>query len=175
MRIVATLFRCLPLLLPLAACVPAVMTPTVAVMPTPGKPLAIFAAEQAECRQMAEQQISPARDQLNGQVMSAALLTNSPDPLASGMAVAQAGTPMLQQQYDMAYSQCMYAKGDQVPGYAVAAPLVPDVSRRRPAHRNAARQTPDTETTTREKFIEPPATASAPASDKIMEPPPAKQ
>jgi hypothetical protein len=38
---------------------------------------------------------------------------------ASGYSSAQ-----LQRQYDVAYLQCMYARGNQVPGYA-SAPAVP--------------------------------------------------
>ena len=41
---------------------------------------------------------------------------------ASGSANAQMG---IQQQYDNAFSQCMYAKGEQVPGFAPLAPPPP--------------------------------------------------
>jgi len=161
------LWHLLPVLL--AACVPATLTPTVAVMPAPGKPLEIFAAEQTACKQFAEQQILAARNQLSNQILGAALAPNASDPLASGQAAAQAGTPVLQQQYDTAYSQCMYAKGNQVPGYQVASPAPPQRLRHQ-----RIRHTPQGEAAATQKFVEPSPSAQ-PVTEPITEPPPVKR
>jgi hypothetical protein len=165
-NILPKLFCLAPLIV--GGCVPAMLTPTVSVMPGPNKSLEVFAVEQASCKQFAEKQISDARNQLNNQIMGAALLTDSSDPVASGQAVAQSGTPVLQQQYDTAYAQCMYAKRNQVPGYQVASPT----SRRHPVHR-ARRPIPQGEAATA-KFIEPPP-STQPLSEQVVEPPPAKR
>jgi hypothetical protein len=49
--------------------------------------------------------------------------------LASGSDAGYAGGYALQRRYDTAYEQCMYAKGNQIPGfapyYAPAAPPPP--------------------------------------------------
>lgn len=134
----STLFRYLPPLM-VAACVPGVFNPTVSVMPGPGKSLEAFATEQTACKQFAEQQIT----------------------------AAQAATAVLQQQYDVTYSQCMYAKGNQVPGYAAASPVPAMRSRRvrhlrthRPAGRPAQQGEP--------AFVEP-----APTVQPAAEPAPA--
>ena len=69
--------------------------PTVAVMPAPNKPFAVFQNDNAACRQYADQQIA-------------------------------GGGHRLQLRYDIAYSQCMYAHGNQVPGdYRPNAPPPP--------------------------------------------------
>jgi hypothetical protein len=154
----------------LGGCVPTVMTPTVTVMPTPGKSLEVFAAEQGACKQFAEQQITAARNQLNNQVMANALLTNADDPVAAGQAVAASGVPVLQQQYDAAYSQCMYAKGNQVPGYA-AAPVGPAPARR--ARPRPRQQAPAAQPASADKFVEPASSAPA-AAEPFKEPPAAR-
>jgi hypothetical protein len=44
---------------------------------------------------------------------------------AVGASNAQASGLSVQQRYDIAYSQCMYSRGNQVPGYAAAPPPPP--------------------------------------------------
>jgi hypothetical protein len=63
--------------------------PTVAVTPGPYKPPEVFVQEQAACMQYGSQMAA-----------------------RSGQEASQ------QQRYDLAYGQCMYAKGNQVPGFA---------------------------------------------------------
>jgi hypothetical protein len=76
----------------LSACTTVLPTgPNVLVMPAVGKPLDVFQAEDAECQAYARQQLGGAPEQA-------------------------ASTMQLQVRYDRAYVQCMYAKGNVVPG-----------------------------------------------------------
>ena len=119
--------------------------PSVMVLPAPGKPFEQFQAEDAACRQWAAQQVggppgAPATQQtavgaavgtavgaglgaglgaLAGHAgtgaaigAGAGLLTGA----AAGANADQASGWQAQRRYDMAYQQCMYAKGNQVPG-----------------------------------------------------------
>jgi hypothetical protein len=147
----------------LAACTQVSLGPSVAVMPAPGKPFDLFVSEEALCRRYADQQvgISPQQALQNGTVTGAVAGTalgaaaggaigaavGSPGPgaaigagtgLLTGSAVgANAGygaTWTIQRRYDIAYEQCMYAKGNQIPGFPTAyAP--PPLSLLRPRHR----------------------------------------
>ncbi len=139
------------LLMPaLAGCATATMPmgPRVAVMPAPGKPFEQFAAEERGCRAYAEQSvgISPAeatsQDVATGAVAGTALgtavgaalggrrgaLAGAGVGLATGTAVgagqANESAHDLQWRYDLAYQQCMYAKGNQLPGSYVQQPPV---------------------------------------------------
>ena len=123
----------------LSACV-GQMAPTVPVMPGSNKPFDAFSADQAVCRQYADSQIAPLRDQANASTVGSGLLgaalgagvgaavgggRGAAIGAASGAAIgtsygvanAQMASLSLQQQYDVFYSQCMYGRGDQVPGY----------------------------------------------------------
>ena len=118
--------------------------PSVAVMPGPGKPFDQFNADNAICKEFARQQIGAepsevARNQvLSGAAAGAALgaasgvLMGHGEGSAESMAgaglivgsaaganAANQSTMSLQRRYDIAYEQCMYAKGNQVPGYAM--------------------------------------------------------
>jgi uncharacterized protein YcfJ len=127
----------------LAGCASIPTGPSVAVMPGPGKPFDQFNSDNAICRQFAEQQIGAnpndvAREQVvtgaaagaalgaaSGALMShghgeqaesmagAGLIVGS----AAGANAANQSTMTLQRRYDIAYQQCMYAKGNQIPGY----------------------------------------------------------
>ena len=117
--------------------------PSVAVMPGPGKPFDQFQTDNAICRQFAEQQIGVnpnqvAREQvLTGAAAGAALGAASGALMghghegptesmagaglivgsAAGANAAAGSTMTLQRRYDIAYQQCMYAKGNLIPGY----------------------------------------------------------
>lgn len=136
----------------LGACSSVPTGPGVMVWPAPGRPFESFQVDESACRQYAKAQVgtqpsaaagqSTATTATVGTVMGAAAgaligaATGSP---AAGAAIgagsglvlgtatgAQAGVDSrvtLQSRYDMAYLQCMYAKGHQVPGVAVAAPV----------------------------------------------------
>jgi hypothetical protein len=117
--------------------------PSVTVMPGPGKPFDLFNADNTICKEFASQQIGVnpndvAREQVvtgaaagvalgaaSGALMShghegqtesmagAGLIVGS----AAGANAANQSTMTLQRRYDIAYQQCMYAKGNQIPGY----------------------------------------------------------
>jgi Glycine-zipper domain len=153
MRLNAVLIWVLVLL---AGCAELPLGPSVAVMPAPGKPFDLFVGEEALCRSYAEQQvgISPQQATHNSTVTGAVAGTalgaaagaaigaavGHPGPgagvgggtgLLTGSAVgANAGygaSWTIQRRYDIAYEQCMYAKGNQIPGvpggYAPPPPL----------------------------------------------------
>jgi hypothetical protein len=101
----------------LAGCVPTVMTPTVTATPGPGKLPANLGADHIACTAQANQQMAPAVQAANNQVTGVALqnvLTGTGD---NAVTFNTQATATLQQQYDAAYSACMYAKGDNVPPY----------------------------------------------------------
>ncbi len=119
--------------------------PTVMVLPAPGKPFEQFQAEDATCRQWAAQQLggppgAPAtQNTAVGAVVGTALgaglgaaLGAAGGHAGTGAAIG-AGAGLLggtavganadqtagwnaQRRYDTAYQQCMYAKGNQIPG-----------------------------------------------------------
>ena len=134
-------------LLSLTGCIRPPLSPTVAVMPGPGKPFDLFAQEEQECRDYAKNQIGmdPAKAELDNGVAGAAAGTligaaagtaigavthnigagavvGGGVGLAEGTAIGTSngyGTAQsLQRRYNIAYEQCMYAKGNQVPGAA---------------------------------------------------------
>ena len=139
----------------LAGCAATPMGPTVNVMPGPGKSFEIFQVDQANCKSFAESQVAGQAQAVNNQAVGgAALGTLLGAGLGAGIGAATgnagagaaigaatglgAGTVYgssntgnaqysIQVQYDNAFSQCMYAKGEQVPGYApVQVASVPD-------------------------------------------------
>jgi hypothetical protein len=119
--------------------------PSVMVLPAPGKPFEVFQAEDAACRQWAAQQLggAPGAPASQQTAVGAAVGTAIGAGLGAGLgalaghagtgAAIGAGTGLLagtaaganadqatgwqaQRRYDMAYQQCMYAKGNQIPG-----------------------------------------------------------
>lgn len=112
--------------------------PTVAVWPAPGKPFVVFQREDDACRAYARYRVSPDaanesafRNAALGTAIGAAvgaLLTDSSGGAGAGAGMgllvgassgsaAGAGSGWaLQRQYDIAYEQCMYASGNQLPG-----------------------------------------------------------
>jgi hypothetical protein len=151
----------------LAGCVPQTMAPTVVVTPGSGKSTADFAADQSGCTAQANQQMAPAVQAANSQLVGNALLGVTPDQTVQS---AQSAQTTLQQQYNVAYSECMYAKGEFVPGMTPVA-TEPESSPepqhvRRYAHKKPAQQP------TSAAAAEPAATAPA-ASAAFVEPAPA--
>ena len=135
----------------LSACAVVPTGPTVMVLPGVGKPFDQFQVDDLVCRQYAQQQvgIAPGQASMQSAVNSAALGTalGAAAGAAIGAAAGNAGTGAavgagsglilgsatgaqagsassgtLQWRYDVAYTQCMYAKGHQVPGVASAPP-----------------------------------------------------
>lgn len=133
-------FSPLLLLLLAAACVTAPTGPSVMVLPGTGKSFDQFRGDDLECRQYAYEQTgganataaandSVARSAALGTVLGAvagAAIDGSHGAgvgagtglLIGGMAgtgAGQASAYNVQQRYDFAYQQCMYAKGHRVP------------------------------------------------------------
>jgi len=127
----------------LAGCAGEPVGPTVAAMPPPNKPFEQFASEQEYCKQYAQQQVSGAAQSANNQAVGTAVIgtllgagLGAAVGGGSGAAIGAAGGAVagtsigasgsqnqqygIQGQYDNAYAQCMYAKGNQVPGTQAA-------------------------------------------------------
>jgi hypothetical protein len=114
------------------------MGPTVAVMPGPNKSFDAFQSDQLVCKQFAEQSVSGQAQNANLRGVGAAALTTA---LGAGLggaigggsgagigaasgAVAGGGLGAvtssnqqrsIQDQYNIAFAQCMFARGNQVP------------------------------------------------------------
>ncbi|SBP86742.1 conserved exported hypothetical protein [Thiomonas delicata] len=126
----------------LAGCATAPMGPTVTVMPAPGMPFDQFQAIDASCRAFAAQQtagysqaagnsgvVSGATGAVLGAAAGALIGGNSQGAgvgAGLGLLAGSAGGAgtysdtqgSAQHAYNIAYEQCMYSRGAQVPGYA---------------------------------------------------------
>jgi len=129
----------------LSACAVVPTGPHVMVLPNPGKPFDQFQIDDVVCRHYAQQQLGITLEEASTQstVQSAALGTilgaaagasvvaaacNAGTGAAigagsglllgsaSGAQASSASTATLHWRYDVAYTQCMYAKAHQVPG-----------------------------------------------------------
>lgn len=134
----------------LSGCMTSVpMGPRVSVMPAPGKPFDLFAAEDRICRQYAAQSIGSAPDEIAsqnavGSAVAGVAIGTAVGALAGGHEGAQTGAAVgliagssegsanaayasrdAQWRYDLAYQQCMYAKGNQIPGYQTSRQILP--------------------------------------------------
>jgi hypothetical protein len=129
----------------LAACASEPIGPTVGVMPAPGKPFDVFQSDQALCRQYATSETQGGAQQANNRQVGTAVIGTL---LGAGLGAAVGGghgaaigagagalggtavgagpagqaQGSLQQRYNLAYSQCMYSRGNQVPGFVPAGP-----------------------------------------------------
>jgi len=131
----------------LAGCASLPSGPRVAVMPAPGKPLDLFSMEDRQCRNYADQAIGIApRDSATQNMVGSAIVGTAIGAAVGGLAggnhgaatgaavgmvagsasgtsqAAYAGADA-QRRYDIAYQQCMYAKGNQLPGYGYRTPM----------------------------------------------------
>jgi outer membrane lipoprotein SlyB len=130
----------LAVLVLLGGCVTPPLGATIPVMPAPNKPFEVFRADQALCMDYANQQVASGALQANNQqvltgvaatVLGAGLgaalgggrgaaigaAEGATVGAVAGFGPAQMAQMSLQQRYDMFYAQCMYAHGDQVPGF----------------------------------------------------------
>jgi uncharacterized protein YcfJ len=128
-----------------AGCATTPVGPTVQVMPGEGKSFAVFTADQDACKQYATQQVAGQAQAANNQAIGTAVLSTAlgtglgaavgggygarvgaASGAATGTAIGagqtQANQMSIQQQYDNAFAQCMYAKHDQVAGWEPAPP-----------------------------------------------------
>jgi hypothetical protein len=132
----------LVLLASLAACVSAPTGPTVAVMPREGKPFDLFQQEDLYCRNFAANSVRDTSDAALkegatsaavgaalGAVAGAVIQGGNHANVGTGAGVGLLGGAAMgamnsagkqnqaQTQYNIAYQQCMYSKGNQVPSY----------------------------------------------------------
>jgi putative peptidoglycan binding protein len=128
----------------LSGCAVAPTAPSVAIAPGPHKTRAEFANDQAVCASLAQQQTGYSAQQLNNQQAAYALGAGALGAVVGGIAGGGQGAaigagsgvlagtalgaganvasqPGLQQQYDAVYSQCMFSRGNVVPGYGAPA------------------------------------------------------
>lgn len=129
----------------LAGCAQTPLGPTVQVMPGPGKSFEAFRVDQANCKAFAADQVRGQADNANQRAVGTAALGTAlgvgigalagsiTGNMGAGAALGGAagigvGTGIgagnsgneqynIQQQYDNAFAQCMFAKGEDVPGY----------------------------------------------------------
>ncbi|CAM3695348.1 glycine zipper family protein [Polynucleobacter sp. LimPoW16] len=126
----------------LAACVSAPTGPTIAVMPREGKPFEVFQQEDQQCREFATNAVkdtsnaalkegatSAAIGAALGAAAGAVIQGGSSQNIGTGAGVGLLGGAAIgamnsagkqnqaQTQYNIAYQQCMYSKGNQVPSY----------------------------------------------------------
>ena len=135
----------------LGGCVTVPTAPTVMVLPGPQKTFEQFQNDGASCQQYAENVVAPqgvaaannaAANAAVGTALGAAagaIIGSATGQAGQGAAIG-AGTGLLfsapgtsnmayasswqmQRGYDMAYVQCMYARGNQLPGQATRRPL----------------------------------------------------
>jgi uncharacterized protein YcfJ len=132
----------------LGGCAATPMGPQVPVMPAANKPFEVFQQDQFYCKQFAEQQVGGQAEAANQRAVGGAVLgtvlgaglgaavgggQGAGIGAASGALVGTgigAGTSSnaqltIQQQYDNAYAQCMYSRGNQVPGFQPAVVYAP--------------------------------------------------
>ncbi len=123
----------------LSGCAATPLGPTVQVMPAPNKPFEVFRADQATCKQYAQEQVGGQSEAANSTAVGSTLLgallgaglggaigggggagIGAAGGGVLGTAVGAGGSGntqgSIQEQYNNAYMQCMYAKGNQVPG-----------------------------------------------------------
>ena len=129
----------------LSACATIPAGPSVMVWPGPGKPFEVFQSEDAVCRQWASQQAGAQPGESAGKTLASGAavgtILGAGLGAAIGAATGQFGVGLgigaasgaimgtaaglgpssaagweVQRRYDNAYLQCMYAKGNQVPG-----------------------------------------------------------
>lgn len=133
-RTVATVLSTLVLL---EACASPPMGPRVQVMPAPNKPFEVFQQDQMLCKQYADSQVGGQADAANQKAVGEALIgsalgaglgaalgggrgaavgaaTGGVMGSAMGAGDSQRSQMSIQQQYDNAFAQCMYSKGNQV-------------------------------------------------------------
>ncbi len=122
--------------------------PKIAVMPAPGKPFDQFILEENECRKYAEQSIGTSGKTATSHGVGTAIagtalgtaagaLMGGRSGAAVGAGVGMVGGSMagagqtgeeghdIQWSYDNSYAQCMYAKGNQVPGFQLQKSVPP--------------------------------------------------
>jgi Putative peptidoglycan binding domain len=124
----------------LSGCAQTPLGPTVQVMPGPGKSFDAFQFDQAGCKQFATNTVAGQAQNANTRAVGAAALgtvlgaglgaaigggrgaaigAGSGAIVGTGVGMGSSSNDQMgiQQQYDNAFAQCMFAKGNMVPGY----------------------------------------------------------
>lgn len=135
----------------MVGCASTPVGPSLTVMPAPGKPFDVFKNDDKECREYAQNSLNTTADEIAakntaktavvGAVLGAVagavadggssrnVGTGAAVGLLGGAAMGAAGggdaSKEVQRRYDIAYQQCMYSKGNQVPGHAIQKPVDP--------------------------------------------------
>jgi hypothetical protein len=150
-RVKTTTMAGLAVLLAVSGCAQPPLGPSVRVMPGPNKPFDAFQNDDAICRQFGDQSVGGSANAQNTEVNQTLIGTGVGALLGAGLGAAVGGgrgaaigagagaiggtavgasqaqgTGMtVQRRYDIAYSQCMYSRGNQVPGYVQSPPPPP--------------------------------------------------
>ncbi len=126
----------------LTGCATTPQGPSIRVLPAPGKPFEVFAADETYCRSYAQQNVAASADAANtngvGAAVAGTAIGAAAGALLGGRGGAGAGAGFglvagsaigadqsaragwsIQRRYDNAYAQCMYAKGNLLPGQGV--------------------------------------------------------
>ena len=149
MRKIVRGFSSVAALAVLAGCAMQPVGPTISVFPAPYKPFDVFLADQDECQDYASSRTAGAAEAANNRAVGAAVVGTAlglavgaatgdgraatVGAVSGGAVGAAVGAGQsdnanfsLQRRYDIAFAQCMYAKGNQVPGFQrLAAPPPP--------------------------------------------------
>jgi hypothetical protein len=127
----------------LSACASEPMGPTIPVMPAPNKPFDVFQGDQALCKQFASNEVLGGAQQANNRQVGTAVIgtllgaglgaaigggrgaaigagAGALGGTAVGAGPSQGAQDSLQQRYNLSDAQCMYTRGNQVPGYQPA-------------------------------------------------------
>lgn len=133
----------------LAGCAMQPVGPSISVFPAPYKPFDVFLDDQDECQAYAASRVAGGAQDANNRALGAAAIGTvlglavgaatgdgraaTVGAVGGGAVGAAVGAGQsddanfsLQRRYDIAFAQCMYAKGNQVPGFnRLAAPPPP--------------------------------------------------
>ena len=136
------------LVVAMVGCASTPVSPSLTVMPAPGKPFDVFQQDDKECRAYAQGSLDKTADEAAalstaktavvgaalGALAGAVAGGGSHKSAGTGAAVGMVGgaavgasqgndtSKEIQRRYDIAYQQCMYSKGNQVPGYSIQKP-----------------------------------------------------
>ena len=135
----------------MVGCASTPVGPSLTVMPAPGKPFDVFQKDDQECRAYAQGSLNTTADDAAalstaktavvgaalGALAGAVAGGGSHKGAGTGAAIGMVGGAAvgatqgndtgkeIQRRYDIAYQQCMYSKGNQVPGYSIQKPVQP--------------------------------------------------
>jgi len=129
--------------LALTGCATVPDSPSVRVMPPPGKPFEVFVADDGYCRNYASQTIANKAEATNNAAVGSAVVGTALGAAAgaliggnsrsagtgagiglllgsaSGAGSTNQSVYSLQRRYDISYEQCMYSKGNILPGQSI--------------------------------------------------------